>query len=173
MATLSKNLIETATAASKARVAQQTNNKKLLDLMYAEGIRPEDLESPKKGEDRTFYDGLRDAVVAGFPKEVQALLAADVKALNEEKKPFRFYWQQQIGSTIKDWKKGLKTRVRQAEAQEKAEAGEVEEKTAPETTKKKQLISVLTWAQKVESTTIKDLPSFVKDLQSAIARIPD
>jgi len=173
MATLNQNLIDTVTAASRARINEETNNRKLIDTLFSDGVRPDDLVAPEKGADRTFFDGLKEAVVAGFPKNYQALIAANVKTLSEEQKDVRRIWMQKVNSIIGDWKNALMNRVKWEEAKAKSEAGEVEKKTPPETTKKKQLLAVLTWAQKVESTTIKDLPSFVKDLSSAIARIPD
>jgi hypothetical protein len=146
-----------------------TSTKALLDAMHADGIKPDDLMAPKGNTDRTFYDGLRDAVVAGFSKSVQALLAADVKSLDDEKKVGRKYWQEQIGSILKDWRKGLERRIAQAEASESDGAGT--RKASPEAIIHRELSSVIERAEKLESSTIRDLPAFIAALKSALVRI--
>lgn len=170
MATLNQNLVSLITKASRDKVAGMTSTKALLDQMFADGIRPDDLMAPKGNADRTFYDGLRDAVVAGFSKNAQALLAADVKVLDDEKKIGRKYWQEQIGSILKDWRKGLESRVKRAEAAESDGAGT--RKASPEAIIRRELAALIERAEKLESSTIKDLPAFIAALKSAIARVP-
>jgi hypothetical protein len=170
MATLNQNLITLVTKASRDKVAGMTSTKALLDAMYADGIKPDDLMAPKGNADRTFYDGMRDAVVAGFSKSVQALLAADVKSLDDEKKVGRKYWQEQIGSILKDWRKGLERRIAQAEASESDGAGT--RKASPEAIIRRELAALIERAEKLESSTIKDLPAFIAALKAALARVP-
>lgn len=169
MATLNQDLAVLVTKASRDKVAGMTSTKALLDAMHADGIKPDDLMAPKGNTDRTFYDGLRDAVVAGFSKSVQALLAADVKSLDDEKKVGRKYWQEQIGSILKDWRKGLERRIAQAEASESDGAGT--RKASPEAIIHRELSSVIERAEKLESSTIRDLPAFIAALKSALVRI--
>jgi len=170
MATWNSELAKLATDATKKDQNAKVSKKALVDALYASGVLPEDFKSPEKGADRTFYDGMRESIVAGFSKDTQALLAADVKTLDEEKKGSRFYWQQQIGSTMKDWAKALQARIDRANTSESDGAGE--RKSTWESTRRKELSKIIDSAQKLESTTIKDLPAFIKDLQSALARIP-
>jgi hypothetical protein len=169
MAILNQDLAVLVTKASRDKVAGMTSTKALLDAMYADGIKPDDLMAPKGNADRTFYDGMRDAVVAGFSKNVQALLAADVKSLDDEKKVGRKYWQEQIGSILKDWRKGLERRIAQAEASESDGAGT--RKASPEAIIHRELSSVIERAEKLESSTIRDLPAFIAALKSALVRI--
>ena len=170
MATWNNDFAKLATAATRKDQDAKTSKKALIDTLYASGVLPEDLKSPAKGADRAFYDGMRESIVAGFSKDTQALLASDVKSLDEMKKANRFYWQQQIGSTIKDWAKALQVRIDRANASESDGAGE--RKSTWESTRRKELSKMIDSAQKLESTTIKDLVGFIKDLQSALARIP-
>jgi hypothetical protein len=170
MATWNNDFAKLATAATRKDQDAKVSKKALVDALYASGILPEDFKAPAKGEDRAFYDGMRESIVAGFSKDTQALLAADVKALDEVKKGNRFYWQQQIGSTMKDWAKALQIRIDRANASESDGAGE--KKSSWEATRRKELSKMIDSAQKLESTTIKDLTAFIKDLQSALARIP-
>jgi hypothetical protein len=66
------------------------------------------LDAPAKGADRSFYDGqIKPAIVLGFSATIQTLLATDTKSLDEGKKMTKRYWQQQIGSKIKDLKAAL------------------------------------------------------------------
>ena len=169
MATLNQNLIALVTKASKDKVAGMTSTKALLDQMYSDGIQPDDLLAPKGNADRTFYDGMRDAVVAGFSKNTQALLAADAKGLNDEQKIGRLYWQKQIGSILKDWRKGLERRIEQANAAESDGAGT--RKASPEAIIHRELAALIERAEKLESSTIKDLPAFIAALKSALARV--
>lgn len=170
MATLNQDLAVLVTKASRDKVAGMTSTKTLLDAMFAEGIKPDDLMAPKGNADRTFYDGLKDAVVAGFSKNVQALLAADVKSLDDEKKVGRKYWQEQIGSILKDWRKGLERRIAQADAAESDGAGT--RKASPEAIIRRELAALIERAEKLESSTIKDLPAFIAALKAALARVP-
>jgi hypothetical protein len=169
MATLNQDLAVLVTKASRDKVAGMASTKTLLDAMYADGIKPDDLLAPKGNADRKFYDGMKDAVVAGFSKNVQALLAADVKSLDDEKKVGRKYWQEQIGSILKDWRKGLERRIAQAEA---SEDGAGTRKASPEAIIRRELASLIERAEKLESSTIKDLPAFIAALKAAIARVP-
>ena len=158
---------------------------KALDVMQAEGITPEMLTAPDKGADRTFYDSICRAVVAGFSAAAQSMLAGEAKALktigedqakdNRDTKcrENRKYWQQQIGSKIKDYRKGLERRIAEAEAKAESE-GEAEGEAGSKDKAaqwRKTLSTIITQAQNAEGAQVKDLPAFIKDLESAVARI--
>lgn len=157
---------------------------KALDVMQAEGITPDMLTAPKdKDADRTFYDSVCRAVVAGFSAAAQAMLAGEAKALktigedqakvNRDTKcrENRKYWQQQIGSKIKDYRNGLIRRIAEAEAAAEGEAeGEAGSKDKAAQWRKT-LSTIITQAQNAEGAQVKDLPAFIKDLESAVARI--
>lgn len=86
---------------------------KMVDALVADGITADMCFAPKGDAPREFYNSLEDAVVMGFSKSVQNLLAMttqEAKALSEEKKADRRYWNQQKGSKIKDIRNALKRR---------------------------------------------------------------
>jgi hypothetical protein len=49
---------------------------------------------------------LKAAVVFGFEVKVQTLLVKETKTLDDDAKDLKKYWQQQIGSKMKDLKNG-------------------------------------------------------------------
>jgi hypothetical protein len=82
--------------------------KKAIDSLIADGVTPDHLVAPKKGQDRLFFDGvLKPAVVMGFSTTVQTLLATDTSKLNEVQKTEKRYWIQQISSKIKDIRRAM------------------------------------------------------------------
>jgi hypothetical protein len=82
--------------------------KKVIDSLIADGVTPDHLVAPKKGQDRQFFDGvLKPAVVMGFSTTVQTLLATDTSKLNEVQKGEKRYWIQQISSKIKDIRRAM------------------------------------------------------------------
>jgi hypothetical protein len=82
--------------------------KKVIDSLVADGVTPDHLVAPKKGQDRQFFDGvLKPAVVMGFSTTVQTLLATDTSKLNEVQKTEKRYWIQQISSKIKDIRRAM------------------------------------------------------------------
>lgn len=174
----------TLSATTVAAIGKYSSKKKefanagklAVDGLYADGIKPEMMFAPKKDEDQTLYVSLEKAVFAGFTATVQALLTKDVKALNETQKTDRRYWQQQIGSGIKDLRNALARRYKPAKSKGAKSDGDKSDSTdgtaSWESTKRKVLSEIITQAQKKKSSAIKDLPAFIKDLQSALARIP-
>jgi hypothetical protein len=81
------------------------------DGLLADGVVPADLKAPAKGEDRALFDSMKEAVIAGFVADVRRLLNEDVKTLSEANKKKRTYWQKQIGSRMKDIRRGLTRRL--------------------------------------------------------------
>ena len=187
--------IKTITAAAAAAITAdvQVQGKaekqrgKALDALQADGVTPEMLTAPEKGADRTFYDSVCRAIVAGFTSVAQAMLAGDAKALktigedqakaNRQAKcrENRKYWQQRIGSTMRDYRVGIEKRLAKAEADAaEAEAGEAEAKAEAKDKAaqwRKTLSTIITQAQNAEGAQVKNLPAFIKDLESAVARI--
>jgi hypothetical protein len=151
---------------------------KAVDGLYADGVRPEMMFAPKKDESRVFYQSLEIAVKAGFSASAQAMMTTDVKTLPEvgdskakanrdlKCKENRKYWQQQIGSGIKDLRNSLAKRF------SAGSDGAEEDKSTWESTKRKVIAEIIAQAQKKESSKIADIAAFIKDLQSALARIP-
>jgi type II secretory ATPase GspE/PulE/Tfp pilus assembly ATPase PilB-like protein len=136
------------------------------------------MTAPAKGEPRTFYQSLELAVTLGFSANAQAMLKADVKTLAEvdeakakanrdlKCKANRRYWQQQIGSKIKDYRNSLIKRLAPATSEG------AQDNASWESVKRKVIAEIITQAQKKEASSIKDMSAFIKDLQSALARIP-
>jgi hypothetical protein len=141
---------------------------KAIDSLHADGVTADMLKAPEKGESTVLFDSVKVSIVMGFTTAVQALLKKDTKGLNDAQKENKRYWQQQIGSKLKDLRNALARR----EAQGTESDGAGADKSTWESTKRKVLSEMIAQAQKKESTTIKDISAFVKDLQSALARIP-
>lgn len=142
---------------------------KAIDSLHADGVTADMLKAPGKDEPRALYDSVCISIVTGFTANVQALLKKDTKSLKEDQKRDKRYWQQQIGSKLKDLRNALARREAQAAGDsDGAEA----DKSTWEATKRKVLSEMIAQAQKKEASTIKDLSAFIKDLQSALARIP-
>lgn len=100
------SFVTKSVAADKSKVSA-------VDILRAEGVTSDMLDAPGKGEDRSFYDGwLKPAIVAAFTDKVRALLDADTKSLRENEKADKRYWQQQIGSKIKDLRAAIVKRER-------------------------------------------------------------
>ena len=141
---------------------------KAVDSLHADGVTAAMLVAPAKGESTVLFDSVKVSIVMGFTATVQALLKKDTKGLSEAQKESKRYWQQQIGSKLKDLRNALTRREAQGSESNGAEA----DKSTWESTKRKVLSEMIAQAQKKESTTIRDIGLFIKDLQSALARIP-
>jgi hypothetical protein len=141
---------------------------KAVDSLHADGVTAAMLVAPAKGESTVLFDSVKVSIVLGFTSTVQALLKKDTKGLSEAQKESKRYWQQQIGSKLKDLRNALARR--EAQGQESDGAGA--DKSTWESTKRKVLADMISQAQKKEASTIKDIGAFIKDLQSALARIP-
>jgi hypothetical protein len=141
---------------------------KAIDGLFADGVTADMLKAPAKGEPTVLFDSVKVSIVLGFTASVQALLKKDTKGLNDAQKFEKRYWQQQIGSKLKDLRNALTRR----ETQGAESDGAGSDKSSWEATKRKVLSEMISQAQKKESSTIKDISAFVKDLQNALARIP-
>ena len=149
---------------------------KAVDALFADGIVPADLESPAKGADRTAYDSFRFAIVGGFPADARKMVEADKAVAKgfpkvdedtaKENRLFkcdknRRYWQQQIGSKLKDLRNSLSKRYeakRIAELtpeQREAEAAEAESNA---TDSARLLRDVTAWINRLEKAEATELP---------------
>jgi hypothetical protein len=141
---------------------------KAIDSLHADGVTAVMLEAPAKGESTVLFDSVKVSIVSGFTVAIQGLLKKDSKTLSEQQKSDKRYWQQQIGSKLKDLRRALT--IREAQGQESDGAGA--DKSSWESMKRKALSEIITQAQKKDASKIKDISAFIKDLQSALARIP-
>ena len=100
--------VELGIKADKAGVAA-------LDLLIADGFdKVTDYVSPKSDGSTIHADewtALKAAVVLGFTKTNQALLAKPTNSLTETQKSDKRYWQQQINARIGDFKTQLGKRL--------------------------------------------------------------
>jgi len=89
--------LKTLSAAISASESGSGKLIKAADLLYADGLR-----APMLGKDGDIsaLESVKAAIVAGFTKEEQALLASDIKLLADELKPKRKETQQKIGAYV-------------------------------------------------------------------------
>jgi hypothetical protein len=165
-----KALNETCINVVKGYVAQATKTDKvrisMADTLHAEGVTAAMCTAPAKGEDRTFFDSLKAAVVLGFTAQVQGLLAKPTKGLTDQQKTDKRYWQQQIGARVNDITRALAKREAQDEDGDGANnTSRWEDRT------KKALTAMIDAVQKKDGVSIVDVGAFVKDLKAAVARI--
>ena len=74
----------------------------VVDALNRQNITPDMLRAPEKGADRTLYTSVQDAIKLGFSTYVQELLQKKPATLTEPEKVEKRYWQQQVGSKLKD-----------------------------------------------------------------------
>jgi hypothetical protein len=168
-ATAIKSYVDKSITASRAM-------SKVVDALVADGIEPEMLMAPKKDQDRVFYDSVCDAVVLGFVSTIQDLLLKETKSLKKTDGPSesklehttgnKRYWQQQIGSKVKDIRKSLTSRL----AKNDEESDGANSTSTLESRLVRDLGKYVAQLQKVEGFN-GDVAGVIKDLQSAIARI--
>ena len=114
-------ILANVTTATKTIESKEKSLIKPLDDLYADGMRSADFYAPAKGEDRTDFENLKKAVVAGFTVAERKLLVADTKALKKT-------IQQKIGSRMGDIARLLKKREPKAEP--KAPSGSTNQSTS-------------------------------------------
>lgn len=162
--TLTHSLVAAIGQWVSADVKSDTTKVKVVDLAWADGIRSADCVAPEKGADRSLYDGLRAAIVTGFPADIRKLLSLDkavMKGKDKATKDNRRNWQMQIGSKLKDLKAALERREKaEAEAamtdDEKAEAAAAEAVSASDSAKL--LRDVTAWINRLEKAEASELP---------------
>ena len=161
----------------KAKSAKLASDVKAVDLMFAEGVNPNHLEAPEKGQDRTAFESYKAAVVSGFPANMAKLATAPdavAKAYSDQQKSDRRYWKQRIGSDMRDLKAAL---IRRYEAErvanlppEQAEA-EAAEKAKNSTLEAKFASSMADWAKRLQKAekcgfSVDEAVKLLKQLQA-------
>ena len=121
-------ILANVTAATKTIEAKEKSLIKPLDALYADGMRSVDFKSPAKGLDRTDYNNLKTAVVAGFTVADRKLLVADTKTMNDATKALKKTIQQKIGARMGDIARLLKAREPKVE---RATGGSTNQSAAP------------------------------------------
>lgn len=109
---------ESATAITEAVAAVEGASRKMassIDVLHAQGMLSTDFISPNSKKYTSTasperFAAINEAIVAGFTKANQKLLATPTKALSEVDKTTKRYWQQQIGARRNDFQAGLEKR---------------------------------------------------------------
>jgi len=113
---MSESILSTASSRalsqwSGKKVAATKGLSAVADALKADGIVSDDLVAVKGAKEPSpIITAVKVAIVAGFTVAVQELLKKETKSLTESKKIEKRYWQQQIGSCLKDVRNALKTR---------------------------------------------------------------
>ena len=162
---LSTATINAIGAWSGQAVKTDNSKTKAVDSMFADGVTAAMLTAPKKGEPSALFDSVKVSIVAGFTATVQALLKKDTKGLSDAQKENKRYWQQQIGSKLKDLRNALTRR----EAAEE-ESGGASTKSTFESRLKRDLTKYIAQIEALEAAqfTVVDM---LKHLKSASALI--
>jgi hypothetical protein len=142
---------------------------KTIDLLVADNVTSDMLKAPAKGADTAFFDSVKAAIVTGFTATNQALLKKDTKSLSDQQKSDKRYWQQQVGALVNDLQRAMVRREAQMAAGSDGAGGS---KSSWESVKRTALAEMIKQAQAKDASKIKDIAAFIKDLQSALARIP-
>ena len=169
-----------ADGVSKTLLGQRAMSK-AADALQAQEVTSDMMYAPKdKNADRSFYDSLCASVVMGFAKSVQELLQKPAKSLRKTSEPSpskmeqttgdKRYWEQQIGSKVKDLRNMIERRAEREANGEDGEDGEEEETSTLESRIKRDLAKYVAQLEKVEAFD-GDLIGLQNDLKSAIARI--
>ena len=165
MKTVSKKAHEVIAAAVSKKLAGEKATTAAVDALQADGVTPEMMFAPKKDGDRTFYASLEGAVIAGFTATAQALLKKETKTLSDQQKSDKRYWQQQIGSKIKDFRNALQRRIDQG-----SEGDGVHNKSTLESRIRRDLAKYITQLEKVEQFS-GNVVELTKCLKSALAYV--
>jgi hypothetical protein len=166
--TLSTATVDAIGAWSGQSIKTANSMIKAVDSLHADGVTAAMLKAPDKGESSVLFKSVKVSIVLGFTAAVQTLLVKDTKTLTDAKKEDKRYWQQQIGSKMKDLRAALARREKQNETSDGAGAA----KSSWESVKRTVLADMIKQAQGKEASKINDMAKFIKDLQSALARIP-
>ena len=164
MKTVSKQAAQVIAKAVAKKLEVDKATAMVLDALQADGVTPEMMFAPKKDQDRTFYASLEGAVIAGFTATAQALLKKETKTLSDDQKVAKRYWQQQIGSKIKDFRNALQRRIDQG-----SEGGANNTSTL-EGRIRRDLAKYITQLEKVESFS-GNVVELTKCLKSALAYV--
>jgi len=165
MKQVSKQVAQVIAAAVAKKLAADKSTALVIDALVADGVTPEMMRAPKKDGDRTFYASLESAVVAGFTATAQALLKKETKTLSDSQKSDKRYWQQQIGSKIKDFRNALQRRMDKGEGE-----GGAGNTSTLEARIKRDLTKYVAQLEKVEQFS-GNVVELVKCLKSALVYV--
>jgi hypothetical protein len=165
MKQVSKQVAVVIAAAVAKKLSAEKSTAQVVDALVADGVTPEMMRAPKKDGDRTFYGSLEGAVIAGFTATAQALLKKETKTLSDDQKVAKRYWQQQIGSKIKDFRNALQRRIDQG-----SEGDGVHNTSTLESRIRRDLAKYITQLEKVESFS-GNVVELTKCLKSALAYV--
>jgi hypothetical protein len=165
MKTVSKQVAVVIAAAVAKKLSAEKSTAQVVDALVADGVTPEMMRAPKKDGDRTFYGSLEGAVIAGFTATAQALLKKETKTLSDDQKVAKRYWQQQIGSKIKDFRNALQRRIDQG-----SEGDGVHNKSTLEGRIRRDLAKYIAQLEKVEQFS-GNVVELTKCLKSALAYV--
>jgi hypothetical protein len=166
MKTVSKQTSSIIAQAVAKKLAADKSTSLVVDSLQADGVEPEMMRAPKKDADRTFYASLESAVIAGFTATAQGLLKKETKTLTDQQKSDKRYWQQQIGSKIKDFRNALQRRLNQGEEGE----GGAGNTSTLEARIKRDLTKYVAQLEKVEQFS-GNVVELVKCLKSALVYV--
>lgn len=162
---LSTATISAIGAWSGQTVKADNSKVKAIDSMFADGVTSDMLAAPK-GEVSPLFDSVKVSIVSGFTVTVQALLKKDTKGLSEGQKETKRYWQQQIGSKLKDLRNALTRR----EAQGAESDGAGTKPASFEARLKRDLTKYIAQIEKLEAAPFSVI-EMLKHLKSASALI--
>ena len=166
MKTVSKQTAAVIAKAVSKQIEADKATPMVIDALQAEGVTVDMMFAPKgKDADRTFYASLESAVVAGFSATAQGLLKKETKTLNEKQKEDKRYWQQQIGSKIKDFRNALQRRLNKGEGE-----GGAGNTSTLEARIKRDLTKYVAQLEKVEQFS-GNVVELVKCLKSALVYV--
>jgi hypothetical protein len=163
---LSSASVSAIGAWSGQSVKTDNSKTKAIDSMYADGVTAAMLVAPSKGEPSALFDSIKVSIVAGFTVATQALLKKDTKGLSEGQKETKRYWQQQIGSKLKDLRNALTRR----EAQGNESDGAGTKPASFEARLKRDLTKYIAQIEKLEAAPFSVI-EMLKHLKSASALI--
>jgi hypothetical protein len=164
MKTVSKTVSQVIAQAVAKKLAADKSTALVVDALIADGVEPDMMRAPKKDGDRTFYASLESAVIAGFTATAQALLKKETKTLSDAQKSDKRYWQQQIGSKIKDFRNALQRRM------DKGEEGGAGNTSTLEARIKRDLAKYIAQVEKVEHFN-GSVVELLKCLKSALVYV--
>lgn len=112
MSTIKLNKASIDAIRSYTDVSVKANNALgvVVEALTKQGVKPDMLRAPEKGADRTLYTSVQDAIKLGFSADVQELLQKKPATLSEAEKADKRYWQQQVGSKLKDIRNAMTKR---------------------------------------------------------------
>jgi len=165
-ATVKLSAIAVAAIGAWSGKSVQVDNAKVkaVDALHADGVTADMLIAPK-GEVSPLFDSVKVSIVSGFTATVQTLLKKDTKGLNEAQKESKRYWQQQIGSKLKDLRNALARR----EAEDSGSDG-ANNKTTFDARLKRDLAKYIAQIEKLEASSfsVVDMLKYLKGASALI-----